>query len=110
MKVIDFTTNSWGHALHSFTFYEVKDYGSFLSRWVDKLRNRRRYSVMVHCQEVPRVGFKVRLLTESGIQEPTIYDIKYCRDPKDMYTIFLLYENKVKEVVLMAKKKAPAKK
>ena len=88
-QTIDFTSNFWGHALHGSTMYAVTDCGSWLSRLYDKIMNIRRYTVMVHTSDGPRPGDKILYKAARGTIEAEIYDYKWCRDPQDMYTLFI---------------------
>lgn len=96
MKAIDFTNGSWGHCLHAHTWCDVKDHGSWLSRSWDRIKHRRRYSVMVHSRSDIRTGYKIKIKTQGGIKEPIIYDYKWCVDPSDMYTLYLIFDDNPK--------------
>jgi len=97
MDTIDFTKQMWGHALHGFTFSQVKNYGSWLSRWYDDFKSRRRYSVSVHSSVYPKIGDLIKYNAESGVRTGKIYHIDYCRDPKDMFTLHILVTDRIEK-------------
>ena len=91
-KIIEFVTyNGWGHAIHAHTMHEVKNYGSWLTRLIDRAKKQYRKSVMVHSSQSPNRGDKIHYKVDGGIREAEIYDIDWCRDPDDMYTLYLLF-------------------
>ena len=89
---IDFTKSFWGHAIHADTWHEVKDYGPWFQRWKDKRAGRKRYSVMVHVSPTPKIGQQIKYRTENGERLAQIYNIDYCRDPKDMFKLHIFTE------------------
>jgi len=89
-KVIDFTNGTWGHALHGHTFSRIENHGSWLTRLIDRCRNITRASAMVHSSVYPRKGDKIKYKVANGIREAEIYDIDWCRDPRDMYTLYFM--------------------
>lgn len=91
----DFTSNYWGHAIH--TFYEEKDCGSWLSRLFDKWLDRRRYSVFVHTQRTPHIGDLVKYKTSKGLCYAKIYHVEPCRNPPDMFELWLVVDDNVEE-------------
>jgi hypothetical protein len=92
-KVIDFVSyNGWGHAIHGETMREVTDYGSWLTRWLDKRKNITRKSFMVHSMSYPKIGDVVRYKVSNGIRQVEIYDVRPCRDPDDMFTLFCIFK------------------
>lgn len=97
-KAIDFTRGCWGHAMHGFTFHEVKDCGSWLSRLFDKVNNRRRYSVSVHSSVSPKIGDRILYKSSRGVINAELYDYKHGRDPKDMYVFYLMVDDKIEDM------------
>ena len=92
-KIIDFVDyNGWGHAIHGHTFSYEKNHGSWLTRFIDKIKKQYRATVMVHSMKDPRHGDTIRYKTKNGIREAEIYKVDYCGDPKDMFTLHLLYQ------------------
>ena len=94
MAIIDYVKyNGWSHAIHGETMTEVKNYGSWLIRFIDKNKKKYRASVMVHCNQRLKVKDILRYKVNCGIREVEIYDVKPCRNPRDMYTIYFLLKN-----------------
>lgn len=98
-KTINFVSyNGWGHAIHGSTMSgPITDYGSWLSRLADKINQVTRKSVMVHCVDYPEIGDRVIWKVAQGIREAEIYDVKHCRDPKDMHTLYLKLKPQIGE-------------
>lgn len=86
---IDFTRAYWGHALHAET-WRPDPRQHWWQRWVDRCRNVRRYSVMVHSAIYPRPGMSVRYRIQGGLAEAKIAWVKACFDPGDMFTLGLV--------------------
>jgi hypothetical protein len=94
MDDLDFTKgNLWGDALHGHTMKPVRNYGTKISRMWDKIKNRRRYSVMVHTPKNPSAGSKISYKAVRGIVTGTIYKVEWWGDPRDMATVFFTLED-----------------
>ncbi|MAI17128.1 MAG: hypothetical protein CBC71_06210 [Rhodobacteraceae bacterium TMED111] len=94
-KTIDFTRNTWGHAIHGFTLSrEPLKYGSWLTRLLDKYKGQYRKSVMVHSSVYPYKGDFIKYKTEGGVIRAEIYDVKPSFDPRDMFTLHLIFRPK----------------
>ncbi len=91
IRVIDFRAGRmmWGHAMHRGTF-QVARHKNWIHRVVDRLCKARRYSFMCHVSPAPKIGDTVMWTAERGEVTATIYDVKQCRDPLDMFTIFVV--------------------
>ena len=87
-RVIDFTRNSWGHALHGQTYAE-KVADKWKDRLVDRLRKRRRRTVMVHVSAVS-VGDSIKYESARGTLFADVVGVKWCGDPKDMATLEII--------------------
>lgn len=85
-KVIDFTSQCWGHALHGSSMY-AKKAESCIERAKDKLKKRRRYTVMCHSSSWPEKGDSIRYKVKSGTIEAKIVSVKPCWNPRDMFTL-----------------------
>lgn len=84
-KTIDFTQNTWGHAIHGTTFVE-KRADKMGKRWTDKRLKRRRYTVLVHSREVPNVGDNI-YMTKDGALTVRIDDVERQWNVSDMYKL-----------------------
>jgi len=87
-RVFDFTRSRWGHALHASTFSQIRRKNP-LDSLVDRFKGVHRFSVMVHCSPTPINGDTVIWKGNRGVVQATIYDVDWCRDPDDMYTLFV---------------------
>lgn len=86
---IDFRNgSSWGRALHGSTFRRAKAEG-LIDRIKDRIQGAYRASVMVHYPRPPVIGDKVVWEAKSGTVTATVYEVARCRDPDDMYTLFV---------------------
>ncbi|MDN7881375.1 hypothetical protein [Burkholderia aenigmatica] len=88
-NVIDFTKPGWGHALHGDTF-RAKRAESWVDRFVDKLRSRRRYTVLFHCSRNIAPGDRIRYATRAGIAEAHVVSVDWFLDPHDMGRLEIL--------------------
>lgn len=89
-NVIDFRNGSmWGHALHTETMREVPPNG-LLQKFQDWWRKAYRVSAMIHTSPAPNVGDKLAYARKNGgsIVAPIIA-VRYCGDPRDMFTVQL---------------------
>ena len=104
---IDFRQQMWGHAIHGSTFESLprppidpKTYPWWKRHRVtrdekaldlkDTAVNARRYSFLCHSSRYPKIGTKVIWKNEMGDREGTIYKIEPCRDPRDMFKLFVI--------------------
>ena len=90
MKTISFERNSWGHAMHGWTFRKVDPMRGWLQRWKDKRANRRYFSVLVHSREVPFTGDLVRYPSYNGLSTAQVFAVRPMGDPDDMYELTLM--------------------
>lgn len=86
IRVIDFTENRWGHALHG-NFMYPKEADDAKEKRKDKKLKRRRYTVPCHVSPFPREGDKIRYRAERGIVEAQIVHVKHYNDPRDMFDL-----------------------
>lgn len=80
--------SSWGRALHGHTFRRAKA-ERLVDKFKDWMQGAYRAAIMVHYPRMPKVGQQVMWNAESGTVAAEIYDVEYCRDPDDMYTLYV---------------------
>lgn len=88
---LDYRTgnSTWGNAMHAETMREVTPEGLFV-RWKDKLEKAYRVQVMIHSPRHPDLGEQFLWSAKAGHDvHGTVYAVERCRDPKDMYTVFV---------------------
>jgi hypothetical protein len=89
-KTVDFTRNTWGHAMHGDTF-RSKRAEKRKDHLLDLLKRRRRYTVMVHTSVYIALGDTVRYETSNGeIVEAKVVNVDWCLDPRDMTTLEIM--------------------
>lgn len=86
MAVLDYTKQFWGHSMNCFG--DAPEYGSWLTRLIDKRKNRRRYLALIHSSKWPERGDIVKYTSQRGVIEGKIYEVEWLRDPRDMYRIY----------------------
>lgn len=106
---IDYREQMWGHAIHGSTFethsrpridpktypwwkrHRIKHDEKALDAQEERL-NVRRYSFLCHSSRYPKIGMKVIWKTAEGDRQGTIYEIEPCRDPRDMFKLFVVVQ------------------
>ena len=91
-KPIDFREGRWGHQLHASTFRGLPPLKARRWSWLPWLRvaepvSTRRISFMCHTSDTPEIGREVIWTTATGDRTGKIYDVDFCRDPRDMMTL-----------------------
>lgn len=91
MTVFDFRKgkNTWGHALHSTTFCEAVTI-SLIESLRDWWQGAVRYSVVIHCQQKPKIGDWIRWTSDLGERFARIYNVEHpASDVKDLFIVYL---------------------
>lgn len=92
-NTIDFTNSMWGHAFHGDVMYPKSNSG-IIERIMDRVKDRRRYTVLVHSEDLPMQGDMMIYNSIAGKTNARITKVTHFNNPNDMFKLEFTIEDK----------------